>query len=54
MRGSGFIFDYVNVIYYELHKINFKRNSLYIDYPAWINHKKLNKMQKEFRILNHL
>ena len=33
MRGSDFIFDCVNLIYYQCHKINFKRGDLYIDFP---------------------
>ena len=40
MRGSDFIFDCVHLLYYECHKINFKRGGLYIDSPDWIKSKK--------------
>ena len=33
MRGSDFIFDCVNLMYCVCHKINFKRDSSYIDSP---------------------
>ena len=38
MRGSDFIFDSVQLLYYKCHKINFKRS--YIDSPDWIKKKK--------------
>ena len=40
MKGSGFISDGVNLLYYKCHKINFKRGGLYIDSPNWIKKKK--------------
>ena len=40
MRGSDFIFDLVQLLYYECHKINFKRGGSYIDPPDWIKKKK--------------
>ena len=33
MRGSGFVFDSVQLLYYKCHKINFKRGGSYIDSP---------------------
>ena len=35
-RGSDFIFDSVQVLYYKCHKVNFKRGGSYIDSPDWI------------------
>ena len=35
MRGSDFIFDSVQLLYYKCHKINFKRGGSYIDSPNW-------------------
>ena len=32
-RGSDFIFDLVQPLYYKCHKINFKRGGSYIDSP---------------------
>ena len=40
MRGSGFVFDSVQLLYYKCHKINFKRGGSYIDSPEWIKKKK--------------
>ena len=40
MRGSDFIFDSVQLLYYKCHKINFKRGGSYIDSPDWIKKKK--------------
>ena len=41
MRGSYFIFNGVNLLYYKCHKINFKRGGSYIDSPDWIKMKKV-------------
>ena len=40
MRGSEFIFDGVNVLYYDLNKISLNRGGSYIDSPEWIKDKK--------------
>ena len=40
MRGSDFIFDSVQLLYYKCHKINFKRGGSYNDSPDWIKKKK--------------
>ena len=40
MKGSDFIFNSVQLLYYKCHKINFKRGGLYIDSPDWIKKKK--------------
>ena len=40
MRGSDFIFESVQLMYYKCHKVNFKREVLYIDSPDWIKKKK--------------
>ena len=36
MKGSDFIFDSVQLLYYKCHKINIKREGSYIDSPDWI------------------
>ena len=33
MRGSDFIFDWVQLIYCKCHKVNFRRGGSYIDSP---------------------
>ena len=40
MRGSEFVFDYVQLLYYKCHNINFNHGGSYIDSPDWIKNKK--------------
>ena len=40
MKGSDFIFDSVQLVYYKCHKLSFKRGCSYIDSPDWIKNKK--------------
>ena len=40
MRGSGFVFYYVQLLYYKCHNINLYCGGSYIDSPDWITNKK--------------
>ena len=40
MKGSNFILDSVQLMYYKCHKVSFIRDYLYIDSPDWIKNKK--------------
>ena len=40
IRGSYFIYDAVQLMYYKCHKVNFKCGGSYIDSPVWIKKKK--------------
>ena len=40
MRGSNFIFDSVQLLYYKCHNIDFKRDGSYNDSQDWIKKKK--------------
>ena len=40
MKGSDFLFDCVNLIYYKFHKTNFKCDGSYVDSTDWIKNKK--------------
>ena len=40
MKGSVFVFDFVQLLYYKCHKINPNRGGSYIDSPDWIKNKK--------------
>ena len=40
MKGSQFVFESVDLLYYSLHKISLNRGGSYIDSPDWIKHKK--------------
>ena len=40
MRGSEFIFDSVEALYYDLNKISLSRGGSYINCPEWLENKK--------------
>ena len=40
MRGSEFVFDAVDALYYNLNKISLSRGGSYIDSPKWLKNKK--------------
>ena len=40
MRGSHFIFDSIQMMYYKCHEVNFRRGGSYIDCPDWIKKEK--------------
>ena len=39
MRGSGFVFDYVESLNYIFHKVDLKRSGSYIETPEWLRNK---------------
>ena len=53
MKGKDFIFDCVHLLYYQCHKINFKRGGSYIDSPDSIKNKK-RKTTNSTRITNDM
>ena len=40
MEVSNFVFESVDLLYYNLHKISLNKGRLYIDSPDWIKNKK--------------
>ena len=40
MKGSKFVFDYVQLLYHKCHKIHSNHGGSYIDYLDWIKSKK--------------
>ena len=40
MRGSGFIFDSVDLLYYKRHEISLNKGGSYTDSPRWLKNKK--------------
>ena len=40
MRGSEFVYDSVDVLYYNLNKVSLSRGGSYIDPPKWLKNKK--------------
>ena len=49
MKGSEFVFGYVQLLYCKCHKINPNRGGSYIDSPDWIKNKKgtINSINKK-------
>ena len=39
MRGSEFVFDYVESLNYIFHKVDLKRSGSYIETPEWLKNK---------------
>ena len=39
MKGSQFLFESADLLYYSLHKTSLNRGGSYIDSPSWIKHK---------------
>ena len=39
MKGSEFVFHYVQLLYYKSYKINLNRDGSYIESPDWIKNK---------------
>ena len=52
MKGSAFIFDNVQLLYYKSHKINPNRGGSYIFSLDWIKNKKatINFINKKYEI----
>ena len=40
MKGSGYVFDKVDLLEYHLHKISLNRGSSYINSPEWLKRKR--------------
>ena len=36
IKGSGFVFDIVDLLHYKLHKISLNRGGSYVDSPEWL------------------
>ena len=56
MKGSEFVFDYVQLLYYKCHKINPNRAGSYVDSPDWIKKQKSNNksIKKIINAFNNL
>ena len=40
VKGSEFVFDSIDLLYYKLHKISLNRGGSYIDSTEWLKNKK--------------
>ena len=41
MKGSEFVFESVDLLYYSLHKISLNRGGSYIKFPEWLRNKRV-------------
>ena len=55
MKGSEFVFDYVDLFYYKCYKINPNHDGSYIESPDWIKNKKatINPVKKDIKCFQH-
>ena len=54
MKGSSFIFERVDSLYYHLHKISLNRAGSYIDSPEWLKDKGVTKKIQKILMMNAL
>ena len=47
MKGSEFIYDWVDLLHYKCHKISLNCGGSYIGSPKWLTNKKSNKKSKK-------
>ena len=52
MKGSDFIFEGVNLLYYKYHKINFICGGSYLESPDWRKKSNNNSEKKKINIFN--
>ena len=50
MRGSEFVFDYVQLLYYKCHRKNFSYAGSYTYSPDWIKKTTINPINKKYNI----
>ena len=50
MRGSEFVYDSVDVLYYNLNRVSLSRDGSYKDSPKWLKNKKatINPQNKKY------
>ena len=56
MRGSEFVYDSVDSLYYNLNKISLSRGGSYIDSPKWLKYKKatINPKNNDHKCFQHV
>ena len=52
MKGSSYIFERVDLLEYDLHKISLNRGSSYIVPPKWLKYKGVIKILKILKIIS--
>ena len=54
MKGSEFVFDNADSLYYKFHKISLHRGRSYLDSPKWLKIQKAEKCPHQRKILRLL
>ena len=55
MKGSDFIFDSFQFLYYKCHKVIFRRGGSYVDSPDWIKKEKnINKKNTDDKCFQYV
>ena len=54
MKGSEFVFDSANLLYYKFHKISLNRGESNLDSPKWLKNIKATKNRKNYDVFNML
>ena len=49
VRGSNFVFDSADLLYYNLHKMGLNGGVSYIDSPEWLRNKKWEDNNKSWK-----
>ena len=52
MKGNGFLFHCVHLLYYKCHKINLNCGGSYVNSPDWIKQKKQLKIPSIKKTIN--
>ena len=47
IRGKEFVFDSIDLLHYNLHKISFNRGGSYIDSPKWLKKGSINSKNND-------
>ena len=47
MKGSNFVFDSVQLLYYKCHKKSFKRSGSYVESPDWTKRQESNNESED-------
>ena len=56
MKGSDFIFNGINYLYYNLNRITISKGESYIEFPKWLKDKKctINQQNTDRNVFNML
>ena len=53
MKGSEFVFDSIDLLYYKCHKITLNCGDSYVDFPEWLKNKKATTAACGYSLITH-